>query len=82
MHLSTPITHGACGKSWTGGLRAHCPVCHRTFNRDSGAEAHRTGTYSGGRTCSDPAALGYTERDGVWYAPAPANAPWGNRRQP
>ncbi len=72
-----PITHGQCGKTWTGALRSHCPACHRTFNRDSGAERHRTGAYrDGGRTCTDPAALGFTLRDGIWYAPSSGETPW------
>lgn len=64
------IVHGECGKSWTGGLRAHCPACHQTFNRDSGADKHRKGPYGGGRRCTDPATLGFTLRDGIWYAPS------------
>lgn len=78
MRLDNPIVHGECGKTWTGMLRSHCPACHRTFNRDSGAEAHRKGPHGPGRHCVDPATLGYTERDGIWYAPSAGN-PWANR---
>lgn len=71
-----PIIHGACGKQWTGANRSHCPACHETFNRDSGAEAHRKGTHGGTRHCVAPSTLGYTLRGGIWYAPAPENSPW------
>lgn len=69
------FTHGECGSEWTGLTRSHCPACHRTFNRDGGAERHRTGRHGIDRRCQDPATLDYTERDGIWYTPAGDN-PW------
>lgn len=72
MRLGTPITHGECGKSWTGMLRAHCAACHRTFNRDSLADKHRRGPFGDGRQCVDPDTLGMVERNGIWYG-APAD---------
>ena len=72
MKLTGPIVHGACGRTWTGSLRAHCPACHETFNRDSGADRHRTGRW-GSRVCIHPSTPGMRNIDGVWYAPAGDN---------
>lgn len=52
------ISHGACGKTWTGLRRAHCPSCHETFNSDSAAEKHRVGRPGVDRRCVDPATVG------------------------
>lgn len=74
------ISHGACGKTWTGLRRAHCPACHETFNSDSAAEKHRRGTPGPDRRCVPPAEAGLvaveqpwgtcwqTPSDGAWIA--------------
>lgn len=49
------ITHGECGKQWTGLSRAHCAACHLTFASDSAAEKHRVGKFGIDRRCVDPA---------------------------
>lgn len=69
------ITHAECGTTWTGLTRAHCPACHRTFNRDSLADKHRRGPFGTGRHCVDPLTLDMQEREGIWYGPAEGN-PW------
>lgn len=61
------ITHPACGKSWTGLRRAHCPVCHETFNSDSAADKHRRGAFGVDRRCLPPAEVGLV----------PSEQPWG-----
>lgn len=76
------IVHGACGRSWSGVSRAHCPKCHETFSSDSAAEKHRTGKHGVDRRCVDPASVGLVSRDqpwGVmWTNPAPVGGrPWG-----
>lgn len=65
------ISHGECGKTWTGVTRAHCGACHETFNSDGGADIHRVGRFGVDRRCLPPASVGMVERDGVWYMPAP-----------
>ncbi|ONK09479.1 hypothetical protein [Streptomyces sp. MP131-18] len=51
----------------TGLRRAHCPVCHETFNSDSAAEKHRKGRYGIDRHCIQPADAGLI----------PVEHPWG-----
>lgn len=60
------ITHGACGQSWTGLRRAHCPSCHITFNSDSAAEKHRVGKPGIDRRCVDPATVGLIAVEQPW----------------
>lgn len=60
------ITHAACGKSWTGLRRAHCPACHETFNSDSAAEKHRVGKYGIDRRCLPPAEAGLVAVEQPW----------------
>lgn len=61
------ITHGECGKKWTGAARAHCSGCHETFNRDSVASKHRVGAFGIDRRCVDPATVGLVRGDdGIW----------------
>jgi hypothetical protein len=60
------ITHGACGKTWTGLRRAHCPACHETFNSDSAAEKHRVGRTGIDRRCVDPATVGLIGVEQPW----------------
>lgn len=60
------ITHGECGKTWTGLRRAHCPACHETFNSDSAAEKHRTGKPGVDRRCADPATVGLVAVEQPW----------------
>lgn len=71
------ITHGACGKTWNGARRAHCPACHETFSGDSAADRHRIGQFGVDRHCADPASVGLVPRQqpwGVmWSYPAPTN---------
>lgn len=51
------ITHGECGKQWTGSSRAHCAACHLTFASDAAAEKHRVGKFGVDRRCEDPATM-------------------------
>ncbi len=60
------ITHGACGQSWTGLRRAHCPACHLTFNSDSAAEKHRIGRPGIDRRCLPPADAGLIAVQQPW----------------
>jgi hypothetical protein len=60
------INHPACGKSWTGLRRSHCPVCHETFNSDSAADKHRTGKPGIDRRCVDPATVGLVAVEQPW----------------
>ena len=60
------ITHGECGKTWTGLRRAHCPSCHETFNSDSAAEKHRVGKPGIDRRCVDPATVGLIAVQQPW----------------
>jgi len=68
--LSTTITHGSCGKTWTGAGRAHCSGCHLTFSTYLVSDRHRTGDYSD-RRCLHPSAVGLVERKGIWGGPSP-----------
>jgi hypothetical protein len=47
-----------------GGSQAHCSVCHSTLRSVSDFDRHRRG---GG--CTELAAMGLVERDGVWATP-------------
>ena len=60
------ISHGECGKQWTGLRRAHCPACHETFNSDSAAEKHRRGTPGMDRRCITPADAGLVPTEQPW----------------
>ncbi|HEX8807995.1 MAG TPA: C2H2-type zinc finger protein [Xanthobacteraceae bacterium] len=60
------ITHGECGQTWTGLRRAHCPVCHITFNSDSAAEQHRRGKPGIDRHCVAPADAGLVAVEQPW----------------
>jgi hypothetical protein len=60
------ISHAACGKSWTGLRRAHCPSCHETFNSDSAADKHRVGKHGIDRRCADPATVGLVAVEQPW----------------
>jgi hypothetical protein len=60
------ITHGECGKTWTGLRRAHCPACHETFNSDSAAEKHRKGKPGPDRHCLPPASAGLVPTEQSW----------------
>jgi len=70
-----------CGAQWTGQRRAHCSVCHVTFDGVGQFDAHRRGTrdepFDG--ACRTPASLGLVAKAGVWMTPESAAAP---RRQP
>lgn len=60
------ISHGACGKTWTGLRRAHCAACCTTFNSDSAAEKHRVGRPGIDRRCVDPATVGLIAVEQPW----------------
>ena len=60
------ITHGECGKTWTGLRRTHCPSCHETFNSDSAAEKHRVGKPGIDRRSVDPATIGLIAVEQPW----------------
>lgn len=68
--VDTPgnIVHGACGQSWSGASRAHCPAtgCHRTFSCDSAADKHRVGQFGVDRRCVDPASVGLVAHEKPW----------------
>jgi hypothetical protein len=65
------ITHGECGKTWTGASRAHCSGCHETFSTYGVSDRHRVGTPGVDRRCVDPATVGLVLRDGIWRGPSP-----------
>ena len=60
------ITHGACGKTWTGVTRSHCPACHETFNSEYAAEKHRAGKPGIDRRCLPPAEAGLIASEQPW----------------
>lgn len=64
------ITHGTCGRWWTGSERSHASCCHETFSSLSAFDAHR----KGGR-CNPPETVGLVARQkafGVlWGWPSP-----------
>lgn len=62
------ITHGECGKTWSGNGRAHCSGCHETFNTYRGSDRHRTGPHGPDRHCADPASIGMVNRNGIWFS--------------
>lgn len=81
------ITHGACGKSWTGARRAHCPACHRTFSGDSAADRHRVGQFGVDRRCADPAEVGLVRSQQPWgemwsYPSSDNPRPWTRTTEP
>lgn len=70
------ITHGACGRSWTGLRTAHCGGCHETFSGVSLFDEHRNQHGERG-SCRDPrtGAIGEVVLvDGVWHRPAMTDA--------
>lgn len=77
--MTTTITHGACGATWTGTRAAHCSGCCLTFSGLSLFDAHRKG-YGERGACTDPATL--TDRtgapiecrDGIWSYPEMSEA--------
>lgn len=70
------ISHGLCGKSWSGAGRSHCPACHETFSTDGAAEKHRKGAFGIDRRCVDPVSVGLVAvhhgKGRLWQYPAPA----------
>ena len=69
------ITHGACGKSWTGITRAHCSGCHETFSTYRVSDKHRTGAFGADRRCVDPASVGLVLVGGIWRGPGREDNP-------
>ncbi|MGW0682900.1 FDXHR family putative zinc-binding protein [Streptomyces sp. NPDC002754] len=65
------ITHGECGKSWTGMAKAHCSGCHETFSTYGASDKHRIGSFGIDRRCAAPGTVGLVQRDGIWGYPAP-----------
>lgn len=66
--MSETITHGECGKTWTGRGRAHCSGCHETFSTYGVSDRHRIGTLGVDRRCADPASVGLIKSDkGIWH---------------
>ncbi|MEU0665730.1 hypothetical protein ABZ508_26590 [Streptomyces lavendulocolor] len=76
----TAIRHPKCGQWWTGGTRAHCPACCRTFSTDSAADKHRRGAHGKDRHCVDPATVGLVAVDKpygtLWQNPGSEDGPW------
>lgn len=74
------ITHGQCGKWWTGAGRSHCGGCHETFSSLTAFERHRRGL-----RCNDPADSGLEAREqpwGVlWGQPGPESRSWVKTRR-
>jgi hypothetical protein len=61
LHLLR-ITCGGCAADWAGADRAHCPICHVTFDSSALYDDHR----DGGR-CLRPRALGLVAtKNGIW----------------
>jgi hypothetical protein len=56
------ITCGRCDATWAGADRAHCAVCHRTFDDATVWDGHRLdGTYA------HPRQLGLiATKNGIW----------------
>jgi hypothetical protein len=52
------ITHGRCGRWWTGAERSHCGGCCETFSSLKTFEAHRKGL-----RCNDPGSVGLVARE-------------------
>lgn len=65
-----PITHGQCGKTWTGKSRAHCSNCHETFSTYGSSDKHRIGEHGVDRRCAHPSSVGLVNRDGIWGYPS------------
>lgn len=67
-------THPACGKTWSGQRREHCPACCETFNSAAAGDMHRVGGHDDGTrrclTADEMNAAGMFERAGVWYSKA------------
>lgn len=55
------ITHPACGKSWTGLKREHCPACHETFSSTKAGDRHRRDGQ-----CLPPASVGLEASHRAW----------------
>ena len=61
------ISHGKCGKSWTGAGRAHCGACHETFSSLGAFDAHQRGPHvPAGQLCADPEDLGLVQIEKPW----------------
>lgn len=63
------VTHPACGKSWTGLRKEHCPACHETFSSTRAGDLHRRGEFGVDRRCVNPAEAGLILTKGVWHRP-------------
>lgn len=68
------ISHGECGKQWSGQNRSHCPACHETFSGETAADKHRKGKFGphSDRHCLTP------EAAGLVAAPQPWGVLWRN----
>lgn len=66
------ITHGKCGKQWTGKSRCHCSRCHETFSSLSAFDRHWVGAV--GRDCRKPSEVGLLmvpgPLGGIWSWPS------------
>jgi hypothetical protein len=59
------ITCGRCDATWAGADRAHCAVCHRTFDDATVWDGHRLDG-----TCARPRQLGLiATKNGIWLEP-------------
>ena len=67
----TAFTHcSKCCAIWTGLARAHCNVCHQTFNSDGCAKLHWTKSFGHHFPSNLPHV--FSLRSGIWYM----NAEW------
>lgn len=73
------ITHGRCGKSWTGATNGHCSGCHETFSR--GAFDKHQRIRDGVVTCSTEGLVAHEQPWGtLWKLPMKAGGlPWAAR---
>ena len=64
------VSHGACGKWWTGNDRSHCGACHLLFSSLSAFDRHRRAGQ-----CLPPAEVGLVARQQsyglLWGWPGP-----------
>src|SRR5215471_3437024 len=60
---TTGLVHcSKCCAIWTGRTRAHCTLCHQTFNSNGAADLHWVGGHEHPVNC--PA---LELRSGIWY---------------
>jgi hypothetical protein len=72
--MANLITHGQCGKQWSGLTNGHCSACHETFS--SGAFDKHQHIRDGVITCSTKGFVPWEMPWGIlWKLPGP-DKPW------